>query len=120
MVDLSAEGAPEFDQSVPRVGVVIVPHSAPDQELVNRLAQTVANVPGIIWKTWFINEDERLAGSLHLFYDAEALEQYSSGLALAGLEGDLTITDLTIRRFSTLNEIPLIAIRRWQGSRGQS
>ena len=86
----------------------------PYQEMVNRLAGTVANTPGIIWKTWFVNEDERQAGSLHLFHDAGALEAYVRGAVLTVLEQDEAVVDLTVKRYSTLNEIPLIAIRRWQ------
>ncbi len=83
------------------------------QELINLLAKTVASTPGLIWKTWFINEAGAEAGSLHLFYDRVALERYLRGRELAALKREEGVVDLTVKSFATLNEIPLIAIKRW-------
>ncbi len=83
------------------------------QELVNLLAKTVASTPGLIWKTWFIDQAGAEAGSLHLFYDRVALERYLHGLELAALGREEGVADLTVKSYATLNEIPLIAIKRW-------
>jgi len=42
------------------------------------VAQTVASVPGLRWKMWFLNEDTREAGGIYLFEDERTLKAYLS------------------------------------------
>lgn len=88
------------------------------QELVKLLSNFVANEPGLIWKTWLMNELEAEAGGIYLFTDAQALERYLQGSVMTGLEGRDDITNISVKIFDTLNEIPLVALKRWRDSRG--
>ena len=88
------------------------------QELVKLLSKFVANEPGLIWKTWLINETEAEAGGIYLFSNAQALNRYLQGSVMTGLEQRGDIANVSIKTFDTLNEIPLIALKRWRDSRG--
>lgn len=85
----------------------------PSQRLVAVLASLVANAPGLVWKTWLISETRAEAGALYLFRDEMALGAFLRRPALRALREVEGLRELTIKTFETLNEIPLIAIRRW-------
>jgi hypothetical protein len=43
------------------------------------VADTVAQVPGLRWKVWFLDENAREAGGIYLFEDERTLNDYLSG-----------------------------------------
>lgn len=87
------------------------------QELVQILSQFVATTPGLIWKTWLINERQAEAGGLYLFTNTRALEHYLHGSIMTSLEHCEDIGNVSVKIFDTLNEIPLIALKRWRDNR---
>lgn len=42
-------------------------------------AQPIANVPGLRWKVWTINEDRGEAGGVYLFEDQASLQDFLDG-----------------------------------------
>lgn len=90
------------------------------QELVAILANTVSNTPGLIWKTWLINEHRAEAGGLYLFYDHTTLQRYLEGTLEVKLRAQPGVHKLSIKTFCTLNEIPLVALARWQDTRSRT
>jgi hypothetical protein len=89
------------------------------QEVVAILASTVSNTPGLIWKTWLINEQQAEGGGLYLFYDHASLERYLQGTLKVRLEAQQGVCNVSIKTFCMLNEIPLVAIARWQELRSK-
>ncbi|MGE0542153.1 MAG: monooxygenase [Dehalococcoidia bacterium] len=43
---------------------------------MKRLAQSIANEPGLMWKVWVENEERREAGGVYLFSDRPSAEAY--------------------------------------------
>jgi hypothetical protein len=83
------------------------------QQVVTILAQVASNAPGLIWKTWLINEREAEAGGLYLFRDEASLRHYLEGTLWKTLCQHEAVCDVSTKCFATLNEIPLIALKRW-------
>ena len=82
------------------------------QQLLTILAQCIANAPGLIWKTWLINEAAAEAGSIYLFEDGKALDTYLCGPIVPNLKHQEGVCNVMIRAFDTVNEMPLVAIKR--------
>ena len=68
-------------------------------------AQPIADIPGLRWKVWIINEDQGEAGGIYLFNDEAALEAYLAGPIIAEMKGDPT---LSIKAFDVIEELTAI------------
>ena len=67
-------------------------------KIMNDLAQSIAQEPGLIWKIWTENAQTQEAGGLYLFSDAESAQSYlkmhKTRLTAAG------ITDIKAKLFN--------------------
>lgn len=48
------------------------------RKLCKSVAQTIADVPGLLWKVWLLNEQDGEAGGIYLFQE-QSLTAYLSG-----------------------------------------
>lgn len=55
-------------------------------------AQPIANVPGLRWKIWIINESQSEAGGIYLFDDDTAVQTFLDGPIIADIKGDPTLS----------------------------
>ena len=69
------------------------------------VAQAIADVPGLRWKIWLLNEREKEAGGLYFFETESALNEYLSGPVVGQLRNHPAITDVTVKRFDVLGEL---------------
>ena len=51
-----------------------------------RIADPVAQVPGLIWKLWLENPETRTVGGVYLFESEEALRRFIDGPIAAALK----------------------------------
>jgi Putative mono-oxygenase ydhR len=68
-------------------------------------AQPIADIPGLRWKVWIINEAQRDAGGIYLFDDEPALQAFLDGPIIAEMKGDPT---LSIKKFDAIAELTTI------------
>ena len=80
--------------------------------LTHILSRSVVNAPGLVWKTWLINEGEAEAGGLYLFCDAASLKTYLLGPILSDVRAQEGVCELSVKTFDILSEIPLMALRQ--------
>jgi Putative mono-oxygenase ydhR len=64
-------------------------------------AQPIADLPGLRWKIWIINEAQSEAGGIYLFDSDAALEAFVKGPIVAEMKGDPT---LSIKAFDVMPE----------------
>ncbi len=67
-------------------------------------AQTIANVKGIVWKVWIVNETEKTAGGIYLFEDEASAEAYLKGPIIAAMKNIPVISDFEARIFDIIPE----------------
>ena len=72
------------------------------QGLADSLSDTFANLPGLVWKIWLLNEAEREAGGLYLFDSDESMEAYLDGPIVAALKSHPAITNLNVKQFDVM------------------
>lgn len=65
-------------------------------------AQPIAEVEGLRWKVWIINEAEGEAGGIYLFADENAAQGFLDGPIIAEMKGDPT---LTIKLFDIIDQL---------------
>jgi Putative mono-oxygenase ydhR len=69
-------------------------------------AQPIADLPGLRWKIWIINEARHEAGGIYLFDDAKALQNFLDGPIIAEMKADPT---LSLKAFDVISELTAIS-----------
>jgi len=67
------------------------------------LANSIANVPGLLWKVWLINETEQEAGGIHLFEDSNTLDAYLNSTIVATIVSNPILTDFSVKQFESMS-----------------
>ena len=65
-------------------------------------AQPIADIPGLRWKVWIINEAQSEAGGIYLFDDDAAVQAFLGEPIIAEMKGDPT---LSIKAFDVIGEL---------------
>jgi hypothetical protein len=65
-------------------------------------AQPIADLPGLRWKVWIINETQSEAGGIYLFDDDAAVQAFMDGPIIAEMKGDPT---LSIKAFDVIGDL---------------
>jgi hypothetical protein len=66
------------------------------------IAPLLADVPGLRWKVWLMNEAERQAGGLYLFESETAVHSYLDGPIVAALKANPSICNISVKLFDVL------------------
>ena len=78
------------------------------QKISESIAQTIADVPGLVWKVWLLNEQEGEAGGIYLFQDEQSLVGYLSGPIVAQIKSLPQLREISAKRFDTIPEITAV------------
>jgi len=68
------------------------------------VAQPIADTPGLVWKVWLMNEQEKEAGGIYLFESPEAAHAYASGPIVAALKASPAVSNISAKMFSVLGD----------------
>jgi hypothetical protein len=68
-------------------------------------AQPIADISGLRWKVWIINEAQSEAGGIYLFDGDAAVKDFVDGPIIATMKGDPT---LSIKAFDVIAELTAI------------
>lgn len=69
-------------------------------------AQPIADLPGLLWKVWIINEAQGEAGGIYLFADEDTMNAFLNGPIIAEMKGDPT---LSIKPFDVIAKLTAIS-----------
>ena len=69
------------------------------------IAQAIADVPGLRWKVWLLNEQEKEAGGIYLFQDERALNNYLSGPIVTQIKSHPALQNLSAKRFDVMEDV---------------
>jgi hypothetical protein len=78
------------------------------QELATSLADTFANLPGLLWKIWLLNEANQEAGGLYLFDSEASMAAYLDGPIVAALKSHPAITNLHVKQFDVMPDVTTV------------
>jgi hypothetical protein len=68
-------------------------------------ARPIADVPGLRWKIWIINEEHGEAGGVYLFQDAASAQAFIDGPIITEMKGD---PSLSIKTFEVLEQLTTV------------
>jgi len=66
------------------------------------VAQPIAEVPGLRWKVWLMNEAEHEAGGIYLFESESAAQSYVTGPIVAALKSSPVVSNISAKLFDIL------------------
>jgi hypothetical protein len=78
------------------------------ERICQALAQSIADVPGLRWKVWLLNEGKKEAGGIYLFATEQALTDYVAGPLLAQVKSHPALQDLSVKKFDVMEEVTAI------------
>ncbi|MFQ6107754.1 MAG: YdhR family protein [Thermoplasmata archaeon] len=68
------------------------------------LANSFANVAGLQWKVWILNEQDREAGGVYLFEDASSLQTFLVSDLAAQVKNHPAFSDMVVKPYEVLEE----------------
>lgn len=78
------------------------------REICTSFAQPVADVPGLLWKIWLLNEQDMEAGGIYLFDSEQALNNYLSGPIIAQVKSHPALQDISAKQFKVMEDVTAI------------
>ena len=68
------------------------------------VAEPIAQTPGLQWKIWLWNDEERIGAGIYLFEDQESIDAYLAGPIVAPLGEHPAISDLSVKVFDIVEK----------------
>src|SRR5215469_12704498 len=78
------------------------------RNICESVAQTIADVRGLLWKIWLLNEQDGEAGGIYLFQDNQSLAAYLSSPILTQIEGLKQLREISLKCFETIPEVTAV------------
>ena len=78
------------------------------QSLCESVAQAFADVPGLRWKIWLLNERGREAGGIYLFESELAMDDFLLGPLAAQVESHPALDGFSVKTFDVMEEVTAI------------
>lgn len=75
------------------------------ENMAKQLAQAFAEVPGCLWKTWLINEENKEAGAVYLFKDDASLQNFKASALVASVLSNPALSNFDLKERDILKEI---------------
>lgn len=81
-----------------------VPRSDYEKATFDQFAKPIANVKGLLWKVWIMNENEKEAGGIYLFNDESSLKAYLEGNIVAEVKKHPALSDIDAKVFDVIDK----------------
>ena len=78
------------------------------RKICESVVQTIADVPGLVWKLWLLNEQEGEAGGIYLFQDEQSLTAYLSSPVIAQIKSLPQLCEISAKIFETIPDITAV------------
>jgi Putative mono-oxygenase ydhR len=75
------------------------------EKTVTPMADAFAEVEGLRWKLWLLNQEEREAGGVYLFEDEPSCAAFLAGPLAAAVKSAPFLRELSIKRFDVMPEV---------------
>jgi hypothetical protein len=66
------------------------------------VAQPIADIPGLRWKVWLMNETDHSAGGIYLFESEAALQKYMAGPIVSAMMTSPVLSNIEAKVFDVL------------------
>ena len=76
--------------------------------ICSSVVQPIADVPGLVWKIWLLNEQNAEAGGIYLFRDKQSLDAYLSGPIIRQIKSLSQLRGISAKWFETIPELTVV------------
>jgi hypothetical protein len=77
-------------------------------DLARSVAQVFADVPGLHWKIWLLNEATQEAGGIYHFENQASLDAYLNGPLAAQVKALPAIREVSVKQFQVMSEVTAV------------
>ena len=74
------------------------------EEMAAQLAGAFAEVDGLRWKIWIMNQAQSEAGGIYLFDGEASLESFLAGPLAAQVSGHPALSEMSVKPFDVLSD----------------
>lgn len=78
------------------------------EQAVSPLASKFADVPGLRWKIWMMNEAEQEAGGIYLFEDGASLKSLLESPLAAQVMNHPALSNFSVKQFDVMEDVTAI------------
>lgn len=78
------------------------------EKAANSLANEYAEVDGLRWKIWLMNEKENEAGGIYVFEDEASLGAFLSGSLATKVSNHPAVKNMTVKEFDYLPDVTTV------------
>ena len=68
------------------------------------VAQPIADVPGLRWKVWLMNEAEHEVGGIYLFESEDAAQSFLAGPIVAATKASPAVSNISAKLFDVMEK----------------
>lgn len=79
------------------------------EEVADQLAQSFADLSGLRWKIWLMNEAESEAGGIYLFEDETSVQSFLNGPLATQVTSHPALSDFSVKTFDVMSSPTEIA-----------
>ena len=94
-----------MSQKILQINFKLKVSTAEYETVCRSIAQAFADIPGLGWKIWLLNDGEREAGGIYLFESEGALNEFLSGPLAAQVKSHPALSDLSAKVFDVMDEV---------------
>lgn len=73
------------------------------EELASSLAQAFADLPGLVWKIWIVNEADHEAGGVYYFDSETSLDEFLSSQLASDVQANPAISEFSAKTFEVVD-----------------
>ena len=95
-------------QSLVEINFKLTVSGAEYEQAVAPLAQTVADVGGLQWKIWLLNEQAHEAGGVYLFADGDSARAFLDSSLVAQVKSAPILSDFRTAQFDLIENLTAI------------
>jgi len=89
------------------------------EKLCESVAQAFAELTGLRWKIWLLNEAEKEAGGIYLFDSEASLQAFLAGPLAAQVRSLPAVRDLSVKQFDVMDQVTAITRGPVSPAKGQ-
>lgn len=75
------------------------------EQAAKSLVDQFANLPGLMWKIWTMNEEQKEAGGIYLFEDEASLNKFLNGPLAKTVTSHPGLSNFSVKSFSVMSEL---------------
>jgi hypothetical protein len=103
-----SEGAQPMSKTILQVNFQYNFPLADLQAMTSGAAEPIAQVDGLLWKIWLLDEEQQTSGGVYLFENERAARAYAEGPILGSLQQHPAISDYSARLSGTIADLSKI------------